>query len=93
MRSIDADKLTESFYEEGADIYADFGEEAEWGFSYELVRKLIVDAPTVDATPVVRCADCEYYRVTTYDQYCANSYGLRTVYYDTYCPYGKKVNQ
>ena len=57
---IDANKLSEAFDEEGADICADYGEEGAWGFSYKLVHDLIARAPAVDAVPVVRCKDCKH---------------------------------
>lgn len=60
MRLVDATKLSDAFDEEGADIYADFGEESKWGFSYSLVYDLIARAPEIDAVPVVRCKDCKY---------------------------------
>lgn len=69
----------------------------EWavtgGTAIRLIHNAVDNAPSIDAVPVVRCADCMYYRVAPCDQYCSNSYGLRTVFHDTYCPYGKKVNQ
>lgn len=67
--------------------------DCEWKDNCENVMCDVKDMPVVDAMPVVRCADCIYYRLTQYDQYCSNSYGLRIVFHDTYCPYGKKVNQ
>lgn len=69
----------------------------EWtctgGTAIRLIRNVVDNAPSIDAVPVVRCADCIYLVNATYDQYCSNSYGLRTVLHDTYCPYGKRVNQ
>ncbi len=58
---IDANKLSEAFDEEGADVYSDYGDGCDWGFSYKLVHGLIARAPVVDAVPVVRCKDCFYY--------------------------------
>lgn len=34
--------------------------EVEWG--YEGIREDLYSLPTVDAVPVVRCRDCEYYK-------------------------------
>lgn len=48
MRLIDGDEL----------------EEKAWRFkldSRELIAKMIEDAPTIDAVPIVRCKDCEYW--------------------------------
>ena len=47
MRLIDADALIEEALTEGAYGYVD--------------AKQIADAPTVDASPVVRCKDCKYH--------------------------------
>ncbi len=68
----------------------------EWtvtgGTAIRLIYKAVDNAPSIDAIPVVRCADCIYHMNITYDQYCNNSNGLKTVFPDTYCPYGKNVN-
>ena len=37
-------------------------DEAGWGANFYVVDKSDIDnAPTIDAVPVVRCEDCEYY--------------------------------
>ena len=50
MRPIDADALiaNPSFFDSG-----------DWHYGY-LIRQ-IKKAPTIDAVPVVRCGECEYY--------------------------------
>ena len=53
-------------------------------------RKLIADAPTVDAVEVVRCRDCKYHEdthVTGFEHCCL--YGL-TMRYNDFCSYGKR---
>lgn len=54
MRLIDADELKKQSYES-----------SEWdggGFHQRVVDESdIDDAPTIDAVPVVRCKDCEWY--------------------------------
>lgn len=65
----------------------------EWKDNCENVMCDVKDMPVVDAVPVVRCADCIYLVNAPCDQYCSNSGGLRIVFADAYCPYGKKVNQ
>lgn len=69
----------------------------EWtvtgGTAIRLIHNAVDNAPSIDAIPVVRCADCIYLVNATYGQYCNNSYGLRTIFSDAYCPYGKEVNK
>lgn len=47
MRLIDADALAKELMHEGL------------GYQYNRV----INAPTVDAVPVIRCKDCKYYRI------------------------------
>ena len=50
-------------------------------------RKLMEDAPTIDAVEVVRCIDCE----VPHNKYtgCPNLNGLVTPH-DFYCPFGER---
>ena len=53
-------------------------------------RKLIADAPTVDAVEVVRCRECKYHEdthVIGFEHCCL--YGL-TMRYNDFCSYGKR---
>lgn len=52
MRLIDADALTERT-EAIEDVFV-----TNW--TTEKVQRLIHDAPTIDAVPVIRCKDCEH---------------------------------
>lgn len=56
MRLIDADALI-------AKLKTQYGEELGWQCTVNMsdVGMMIEDAPTVDATPVVRCKDCKYW--------------------------------
>lgn len=56
MRLIDADELEEKVWRLKLD-------------SRELIAKMIEDAPTVDAVPVVRCKDCKYYEMDSNETY------------------------
>ena len=53
-------------------------------------RKLIEEAPAVDAVEVVRCKDCDnlYFKDDYYC--CSNHRGLTVIKPDTYCPYGER---
>ena len=57
MRLIDADALIEKSLRD-ANCYMD-NNNIKHG--YHNVQCLIYDAPTIDAVPVVRCKDCEWY--------------------------------
>lgn len=61
---------------------------------YSSVQNAIFDAPTADATKVVRCKDCEYSGKTSEDEqdyYCQNKYGLNGYICDaSYCCNGKR---
>lgn len=52
MRPIDADALKKSLLEKG--------------FYPAIVKRVIEDAPVVDAVEVVRCKDCEHYHEDTH---------------------------
>lgn len=54
MRLIDADRLSESIYDNVSAPYEDSVAAKE-----ECLRE-IEEAPTVDAVPVVRCKDCKH---------------------------------
>lgn len=50
------------------------------------VRKAIVDAPTVDAVPVVRCKDCKYW-------HNGDCYRLELSSSHDFCSYGEKKGE
>ena len=50
---------------------------------------LIEKAPTIDAVPVVRCQDCEYFRLNDENvPYCLNPFGLDDPEQNGFCNYG-----
>ena len=49
-------------------------------------RKLMEDAPTVDAVEVVRCKDCKEFCKGK----CDNVLGLPNPYPDSFCPFGER---
>ena len=75
MKLIDKDALIDKYQREiGVDLYR-----------YNVIQDL-VDAPTVDAVPVIRCKDCKYY--SGFDCHMWNHRGENTrllVYEDDYC--------
>lgn len=55
-------------------------------------RKLIEDAPTIDAVEVVRCKECLYYeKGKDYEPYCNHpTHGIPYSNDDDFCSYGKR---
>lgn len=50
---------------------------------------LIDQAPTIDAVPVVRCKDCEYFGMNDENvPYCFNRFGLNEPEPNGFCSYG-----
>lgn len=60
-------------------------------FSY--VSDIIINAPTVDAVPVIRCRDCEHYNPENYDISCDHPKGIMGPSDDDFCSYGKRREQ
>ena len=60
-------------------------------FSY--VSDIIINAPTVDAVPVIRCRDCEHYNPENYDISCDHPKGIMGPSDDDFCSYGKRRGQ
>ena len=54
---------------------------------------LIDQAPTIDAVPVVRCKDCEYFGLNDENvPYCFNRFGLNDPETNGFCNYWRKKN-
>ena len=58
-------------------------------------RKLIEDAPTVDAVPVVRCRDCKWSQIrrcndTKTQHACTKTNALLDVSPEAFCSYGER---
>ena len=51
-------------------------------------RKLMEDAPTIDAVPVVRCSECKYHEDTSVAGYKHCYLIDKIVYYNGFCSYG-----
>ena len=73
-RLIDANALIKEAYADGAYGYVD--------------AEQIANAPTIDAVPVVRCAQCKHFkRNLENDTYCSNVNGLTDPQEDDFCSY------
>ena len=57
MRLIDADEFEDALENTEYDISPAYEPD---GYSHRLICKVLEEAPTVDAVPVVRCRECEY---------------------------------
>lgn len=57
-------------------------------------RKLMEDAPTINAVKVIRCRDCKYFGVYKYsgNMYCTNNngYGFPNQKPDDFCSRGER---
>lgn len=60
MRLIDADALEKQFRKE-ANTTACLDNRTYWSEALISVAEDVVDAPTIDAVPVVRCKDCRFH--------------------------------
>ena len=61
------------------------------GFDRGLDRaqRAILDAPSADVAPVVRCKNCEYFRLNDENvPYCLNPFGLDDPEPNGFCNYG-----
>lgn len=55
-----------------------------------VVKRLIIQAPTVDAVEVVRCVDCKFYsRCTDHQGICTNRYMDGFIVPDWFCADGE----
>ena len=53
------------------------------------IEEWLNSAPTIDAVPVVRCQDCEYFRLNDENvPYCSNPFGLDDPEPNGFCNYG-----
>ena len=81
MRLIDADELLTDNTWEWFD---------EWG-NCTAAGKAIMDAPTIDAEPVVRCKDCTHrYQHDSGRYFCEMYYGMGDVSDENYCSFGER---
>ena len=95
MRLIDADIFASELDFADADVCEEFPDSyCEFGFSRENIRKLLRDAPTVEAVPVVRCEKCVHYEMGVclkiYDDGAASRYAWQERKPDDFCSYGER---
>ena len=55
----------------------------------QYIEEWLNNSPTIDAVPVVRCKDCEYFRTNDENvPYCLNPFGLDGPEPNGFCNYG-----
>lgn len=83
MRLIDADKLVDMLYDNEYTILCPLDE----------VSGVVDACQTVDAVPVVRCKDCEYFGLNDENvPYCSNPFGLNDPEPNGFCNYKREKN-
>lgn len=90
MRLIDADWVFEHTkpYELSDENWSVTG-----GTAIRLIHNAIDQAPTIDAVPVVRCKNCEYFGTNDENvPYCVNPFGLDDSEPNGFCNYGRNKN-
>lgn len=90
MRLIDADWVLEhtKSYELSDEDWSVTG-----GTAIRLICHAINQAPTIDAVPIVRCKDCEYFGLNDENvPYCLNPFGLDDPEPNGFCNYGREKN-
>lgn len=78
----------------------DADEEVKWASEHILdakerhsVLNFLRNCSTVDAVPVVRCKDCDYFRLNNENvPYCFHCFGLDDPEPNGFCNYGRKKN-
>lgn len=97
MRLIDGDQMavdeTEAYMEAQAQV-KDLGLLRANMLVHAKLQKLLADAPTVDAVPVVRCRECIHFDPDDEDGLCCNeTKAMLWPDEDDYCSYGQRRDQ
>ena len=63
------------------------------GMVASALKRYVKRAPAADVVEVVRCQDCEYFRLNDENvPYCLNPFGLDDPEPNGFCSYGRKKN-
>lgn len=68
----------------------------DWWYKGRPIRRVIDEAPTVDAVPVVRCRDCIFcsFNSSNGSYKCTSYNGMhRRVKEDEFCSYGERLEE
>nr|DAV53658.1 MAG TPA: hypothetical protein [Caudoviricetes sp.] len=91
MRLIDADEFEDALENTEYDISPAYEPD---GYSHRLICKVLDEAPTVDAVPVVRCRECRYYAVPGATiSFCIHRNGMKFTRDSDYCSRGERRDQ
>lgn len=73
------------------DHYDETNGNKDFVLGIETVMEYVDNLPAVDAVEVVRCKDCEYFKLFS-DGYakCKHKYGLAQITTDTFCSRGER---
>ena len=92
MRMIDADALMDTIKQHEYRLATKQGS-IDYGMFTSGIQQAVDEQPTIDAVPVVRCEDCEYFRLNDENvPYCSNPFGLDDPEPNGFCNYGRKKN-
>ena len=93
MRLIDVDELIDELYQDQPMNWTGSDAEIQECVDWELFRNMVINAPIIDAVPVVRCKDCKYGEVDDADlptQYLCNYHGADWNDENHFCSYGER---
>ena len=89
MRLIDADALRETMFHRAFEMDSDM---QKWDggcwIRYKMFENALEDASTIDAEPIIRCKNCEYYNGD--EKYCVNDIFAKP---NGYCMYGEEKDE
>ena len=91
MRLIDVDELIVELYQDQPMDWTGSDAEVQEFIDWELFRDMVINFPTIDAVPVVRCKEC----IHSYDDLCGlcctcGPYVDCVVQPEFYCADGKR---
>ena len=89
MRLIDADKMAVDESEAYMSAQVQITDDLKWLVNFAAhskIQRLIADAPTVDAAPVVRCRECKYHNKPP----CPMRLSFNWTDDDDFCSYGER---
>ena len=88
MRLIDTDALMDTIRKHEYRLATKQGS-IDYGMFTSGIQQAVDEQPTIDAVPVVRCKDCEYFRTNDENvPYCLNPFGLDDPEPNGFCNYG-----
>ena len=91
MRLIEADELIVELHQDQPMGWTGSDAEVQEFIDWELFRNMVINFPTIDAVPVVRCKDCNYSYDDISGLYCSHGVCIYCIVPPNfYCPEGKR---